>query len=1105
VRFFPGQVFIMVLVFVLAILNFARENSICFEHISSEQGLSQDVVSCILQDSRGFMWFGTQDGLNRFDGYGFKKYKYNPKESASIPANKILLIYEDRRQNLWIGTEGGGLSCFNWEKENFIRYRYQSESDLNPGYDIDIVVALHEDRDGIFWVGTWGGLLRFDPVKRSWSRFVHKTGVPGTLSDNKIRTLCQAKDGTIWIGTEEEGLNAFDPNTGIFTHYRHDPKVAGSLSSNSVYALLEDSKRNLWIGTTGGLDRWEPGSKTFSHYRHYNNNPYSLSNDGVRAIFEDSKEVLWIGTYGGGLNRLKNFSKKIFIHYHHQPSNPTSLSHDKINFIREDRTGSLWIGTDGGGINRIDSQKQQFSHFYSNPNKPNSLSSNDISCFLEDSEGILWIGTYDRGLNRYNPAEETFRFYQYNRANPRSLSSNSVKAIYQDRHGALWIGTWGGGMNRFDRDSETFTRYRHQEGTTKGLGSNDIFCIYGDRADNLWIGTWKGGLNLFQQKTGEFHYYKNDPENPQSISSNGVTVIFPDMKAEEESLWIGTHASGLEYFNRLTGHFKHYSHDPANPHSISNNSVTSIYISPNQPGILWVGTVGGGLNRFDRYKNEWQFYTEEDGLSNNTILGILEDKNKNLWLSTIRGLSRFNPQNGKFTNYFTEDGLQSNEFSQGAYFKGRDGRLYFGGVNGFNVFYPDHIEKNSNPPPIVITAFNVPSREGFQLKKSILETDKITLSYKDTLSFEFAALNYIAPAKNSYKYKLEGSTLEDWVLLGHKREITFPALPHGEYVFRVKGSNNDGVWSLQEASIKLIITPPFYKKLWFTSLLVALLAGALLLMYKLRIRRYKVQRNQLEIEVAKRTTQLENSNRDLKKSEMELRELNATKDKFFSIISHDLRNHLTSLLGYSDMLYKSFAYLDEEKKQKYSRSIDKSARDLYELLENLLHWARNQTGALLCRPKAIDLGHLIPETVSAYTINAKKKNIDISCHIEKETVAYADHNMVRTVLRNLVSNAIKFTDKGGDIQVKANGKNGFIEIAVFDSGVGIQRERKDSLFKIGKNWSTKGTGKEHGTGLGLILCKEFVEKNNGTIWVESPPQGGNGKGSVFRFTLPTVP
>jgi ligand-binding sensor domain-containing protein/signal transduction histidine kinase len=1100
----------------LAVFIFAHENYIRFEHISSEQGLSQNVVTCILQDKRGFMWFGTEYGLNRFDGYTFKKYKNNPKDPSTLPANTVTLIYEDNSGYFWIGTVGGGLSLFDHEKETFIRFPYKNDLDPNPDPDIDIIKTFHQDRSGVFWVGTWGGLLRFDPKKQIWTRFFYKPGIPGTLSDSRIWSFCQDQRGIIWIGTDKGGLNVFNPKTGEFSHFLHKLDEPHSLSNNSVYAIFEDSKMNLWVGTQGGLDRFDRDTRTFIHYRHHPKKKDSLSNNRIRTIFEDRKGRLWIGTEWGGLNQLKSVSEGTFISYRHQPNNPHSLCHNTVRSIMEDRNGCIWIGTYGRGINRIDPQIQQFVHIIGDAGNPNCLNSNYVSCLFEDEDGILWIGTYDKGLNWYNPGTEKFGFYKYSSVDPGSLSSNEVMAIHEDKDGELWIGTWEGGINRFNRKTGKFTRYKYIESTKRGPGSNDIFCFCEDQEHNLWIGTWKGGLNMFLSEKNKFVYYKKNPDDPKSISNNGVNFIYPD-RENEKILWVGTYSGGLERFNRHTGNFEHYPHYPGNPNSLSHNSVLSLYISPHSPHIVWVGTNGGGLNKFNKKTNQWKFYIEDDGLSNNTILGILEDKNRNLWLSTHRGLSRFNPETEKFTNYYAEDGLQHNEFNQGAFCKGRDGRLYFGGINGFNTFFPENISGNTHIPPVVITNFILLSNWDFKPEKSILVTKELRLSYKDTFSFEFAALNYTASTKNRYAYKLEKEGAnDDWIQLNYKREITFSAQPPGEYVFRVKGSNNDDVWNKEGVSLKIIITPPFWRTWWFRIFLGLGAIGMLLVMYKLRVRRYKIQRKILETEVVKRTgeirqqkeiieeknTQLEVSYRELKNSERELRELNATKDKFFSLISHDLRNHLTALLGFSDMLYRSFQRIDDEKKHKYSRSIDRAAKDLYDLLENLLQWARSQTGVLQCKPKSFDLGELIPEIISTYGINAKKKNINLSWKIHKFTYAYADKNMVRTVMRNLISNAIKFTDKDGDIRVTANGKDGFVEVSVLDTGTGISNESKNTLFKIGKARSTSGTAKEKGTGLGLIICKEFVEKNNGRIWFESPIPDGSERGSVFHFTLP---
>ncbi len=564
------------------------------------------------------------------------------------------------------------MSLFNSEKESFIRYRYMNDGDPKPGHDIKIITSIHEDRSGgIFWVGTWGGLLHFDPKKQEWSRFFYQPGIPGTLSSNRIRTICQDQTGLMWIGTEGGGLNSFDPKTGKFSRFLHQPDDADSISDNTVRAVFEDNSGNLWVGTWEGLDRLDRKTNTFIHYRHSPEKPRSLSDNRIRSIFKDSKGRLWIGTNGGGLNQLKSVSKRTFDHYFHHPNNPLSLSHNTVISIMEDRTGCIWIGTWGGGINRIDPQMQQFAYYISDPSQPNSLSSNDVS------------------------------------------------------------------------------------------------CLYQDRERNLWIGTWKGGLNLFLPEKNEFVYYINEPQNPKSISDNGVTFIHPDREYEE---------------------------------------------------FLWVGTYN----------------------SNNTILGILEDKNRNLWLSTFKGLSRFNPARGEFKNYFAEDGLQHNEFNQGAFYKGRDGRFYFGGINGFNVFVPEKIKKNDFIPPVVITDFNVLNREDFQLEKSILETEEITLLWKDVFSFEFAALNYTSPGKNRYAYQLVGF-IDEWIQLDHGRKIVFSTLPPGEYVLRVKGCNNDGIWNEEGNSIKIIITPPFYSTWWFRGLVLLFLVVMVYLWHQSRMKRLTLQ------------------------------------------------------------------------------------------------------------------------------------------------------------------------------------------------------------------------------------------------------------------------
>ncbi len=1094
----------------------AQENYTRFERIYSKEGFTQGVVTSIWQDSRGFMWFGTQGGLFRYNGYEFTEFSYNPKDTSSLSVNRVLVIYENRQDELWIGTDGGGLNRFNRKTENFTRYVYQNDLDPNPDPGVSSVKAILEDAHGILWVGTYGGLLRYEREKNKWHRFSHRVDDPLSLSNNQVSTLCEDKQGQLWIGTRGGGVNVMEPGQETFLRYSSLPDSRGGLSNDNVNKIVADDAGQLWIGTESGLDRFDCVHRKFFNYQNQPAVLDSLSDNWVRTLYIDKEKVLWVATRNG-LNRLKSLPQGTFIHYRNQFDKPTSLSQNDVFAIFEGNEGSIWIGTNGGGINRLDRQKQQSGHYLGNPNDGNSLSSNDISSFLQDWNGVLWVGTNDRGLHRYDARAGKFIHYNWRKTDPTSLSSDEVVAIHQDKQGDMWVGTWGGGVNRLKQGSTKFERFIHKKNNSEkdasGPGSNEIFCFAEDWDGNLWIGTWGGGLNRLDRVKKVFVTYKNNPTMPGSISSNSVTVICPDVK-QKAVLWVGTYYTGLDRFERDTGIFEHYTHIADNTACLSHNSVRAIYSSPGQPEVLWIGTAGGGLNRFDHSMNNWRVYTKADGLSDNTILGILEDGKGWLWMSTNKGLTRFNPKNGQSILYDVNTGLQGNEFNQGAFYKGRDGRFYFGGLNGYNAFFPEKISRNPFLPPVVITSFKI-FNSAAPLSQSIVETKEIHLSYRDSVfSFEFAALNYIGTEKNKYAYKIKDGE-DQWIQLNNKREITFSSLSPGTYNFQVKGSNNDGVWNDTGASIKLFIHPPFWQTWWFRfAVILGILAGIFVL-YSWRVRKYKRLQNKLEMEVTRRTCQiveqskiiedkhkqLELAHQELKKSEENLLELNATKDKFFSIISHDLRNHMTAIIGPTSLLANSYEKLPETVKTKYTKMMEKSVNQLYELLENLLQWARSQTGGLNCKPREIYVDDIIYKTVAIHNLNAKKKSIQVLADLPDNVTAYADRDMVTFIFRNLVSNAVKFTEPGGVVRLTAVVNGDSIEASVIDNGVGVSEKNAKVLFKVGMIRSTPGTSHEKGNGLGLILCKEFVEKNGGRIWYEKP-HGGDGKGSIFRFTLP---
>jgi ligand-binding sensor domain-containing protein/two-component sensor histidine kinase len=873
----PKSFWVKIIALSLLILMFlaphvyAQKHRIKFKHITIEQGLSHNNVYAILQDSKGIMWFGTYVGLGKYDGYKFTVYKHDPDDPTSLSHNAIVSLYEDRKGVLWIGTAGGGLNRFDRETGQFIRY--QHDPDDPQSLSNNRIFAICEDHAGELWIGTdVNGLNRFD---RETGQFVHYQNDPDdpqSLSHNLVYAICEGRAGELWIGTYGGGLNRFDRETGQFLRYQHDPDDPQSLSHNNIRRIFEDRTGELWIGTHGGgLNRLDRETGQFLRYQHDPDDPQSLSHNQIEAMYEDHSGKLWIGTAGGGLNRFDRNTKQ-FVRYQHDPADRHSLNDNRIRSMYRDRSGVLWIGTKTGGLNTFDRIAEQFLHYQRDPIDLQSLSHDVVYALHEDQTGALWIGTRGGGLNRFDRETKQFIHDYHNPADPSSLSHDDIRSIYEDRRGELWIGTADGGLNRFDRETGQFLHYQHDPDDPQSLSHNRVDAICEDRAGELWIGTY-GGLNHFDRDTEQFIRYQHDPNDPQSLSHDNVTTIYKDQAG---GLWIGTRGGGLNHFDRETEQFHYYQNDPDDSQSLSNNNILSIY--EDQSGVLWIGTRGGGLNKFDRTNETFTHYREKEGLPNDVVYGILEDKQGNLWLSTNVGLSKFNPRTETFKNYDVSDGLQGNEFNTGAYCKGRDGMMFFGGFNGFNAFYPENITDNPYIPPVVITDFQlfnkpVSTGEDSPLQKSISETEALTLSYEDFIfSFEFAALSYIAPEKNRYAYMMEGFE-EDWNYVDSRRRfVTYTNLEPGRYVFRVKASNNDGVWNDTGTSIAIFITPPFWKTWWFRILAVLCLVGAAFVMHKMRMKYIESQKKRLEIQVAERTQELQQEITEREQAEEALRQ-----------------------------------------------------------------------------------------------------------------------------------------------------------------------------------------------------------------------------------------
>jgi ligand-binding sensor domain-containing protein/signal transduction histidine kinase len=827
----------------------SRALSARFERITVEDGLSQNAVLTILQDRRGFIWLGTEDGLNKYDGYEFEIFKHDAEEPTSISDSLISKLYEDQFGVLWIGTRSG-LDRYEPDTRSFSHFQ-NDPADPNS-LSGTWVVSIIEDHEGTLWIGTDdGGLSQFDRETNTFIRFTHNPFDPMSLSDDSVRVIYEDNNNHLWVGTRN-GLNRYNPSEKTFSHFGNDPSDLFNLSENNISCILEDMGGILWVATEGsGLYYKRPSADRFSQLRNNPQDPESLSHNRVRSLFEDKDGQLWVGTQNG--LDLLNPTGMDFIHFRSEPGNPQSLSSNSIWSIYQDRSGVLWFGTYGGGVSKYSQYGNQFAHYQHKSDNPNSLSDNMVWAIAEDQYGALWIGTFNGGLNRLDPARNVFTLFEHDPEDPSSLSSNDVRSIFEDSSGNLWVGT-SGGLDRFDPESGDFIHYRNDPESENSLSENRVLTILEDRMGYLWIGTRTGGLNRLDPTTGDWTRFLHEPEDDGSLSDNRVWSLYQDHIG---AIWVGT-LGGLNMWDENDQRFIRYNNDPDDPLTLSNDSIFSIYEDP--VGVLWIGTWGSGLDRLDRETQQFTHYTEKDGLPNNVIYGIETDKDGNLWLSTNLGLSKFNPRSETFKNYDVRDGLQNNEFNVGAHAAGQNGKLYFGGVQGFNEFFPDQVQDNPTIPPVVITSF---AKFNQTVKKDLTDGEEILLSYRDNyISFEFAALDYNAPDKNLYTYMLEGFD-QDWIQAGTRRYTSYTNLQGGDYVFRVKGSNNDSIWNEQGVSVRIKITPPLWKTGWFIGLVIIVAFATLIAGYRIRVRGIEARSAELENLVDERTREIEQRTHEL--------------------------------------------------------------------------------------------------------------------------------------------------------------------------------------------------------------------------------------------------
>jgi len=858
-KLFKIYVLSLLIIFCLQLNLYSQVESLKFDRYMLADGLSQGTIYDIIQDEKGFLCFATQHGLNKFDGYKFLTYYHNPNDSNSISHNWIYCTYDDGSGNLWLGTYGGGLDKYDYKNKKFYHFKYNTNDTTTISNNF--INTFYVDKDNILWIGTdGGGLNKFNLKTEKFIRYKHNENINFSISSNNVTSIIKDKNDKLWIGTTDKGIDIFDPNINKFRNLTIKLRDFGELLYLRINYISEDSHGNIWIGTyNNGLIKFDTDKKKFSRYVHNPNDRYSLSGNRVTVIFEDSHKQFYIGT-NSGLNILDRNNEK-FTRYRNFSYKPHSISNDIITTIFEDRNGNIWIGT-SNGINKFSKYKNKFKHFTHDILDKNSLSNNYVWSIFKDSNKILWVGT-NNGLNRYDKDNNRFIKYYHDVNNPNSLSNNRVFAIHKDESGLLWIGTENG-LNTFDKDKEKFYHYKTSPNNPNSISSNRIRTIFDDDV-YTWIGTFGGGLNRYDKSSGKFKSYTHNPEGEQSISNNYIYSFYKDT---EGIIWLGT-VNGLNRFDSEKETFQNYFNDPDNKNSISYNMVNGI--CEDDRGNLWICT-GRGLNKFDKKEQKFTRFTKEDGLPSNMLYSILKDKNGFLWISSNRGLTKLNPKTGEVTNFDTRDGLQSNEFNGRACFIAEDGEMFFGGINGFNRFYPDKIKNNPNLPNVVLTGFRI-FNKNIELKENISYIDNIIMSYKDNFfTFEFSALEYTDPLQNMYSYKLEGFD-KNWIEIGNKNTASYTNLDPGNYTFMIKAANNDGIWNNKSLKLNIIITPPFWKTTWFKILAIFLIVASLHATYKIRVKSIQSRKRELEILVKKRTKELFRKTKALEKSHHRVKSL----------------------------------------------------------------------------------------------------------------------------------------------------------------------------------------------------------------------------------------
>lgn len=1043
-----------------------------FRHLTIDDGLSQNAVLSIIQDSHGYMWFGTKDGLNRYDGYNFKIFQNDPRDSSTISSNYVTAAFEDKKGVIWVGTLNGELNIYNEVSGSF---------NLIPGFDNrSQITTITGDSSGYIWVGTGqNGVYKIKPdVDYKNCSFTHFTSQnqPGSLSSNQISSVFTDNNGVVWIGNST-GLNKYHKKNSSFTFYKittKNPAAPSFPADNAVTSIAQIKDDQIVLGTPSGIAMFSITSGEFNFYPHHFD-IYRFGWGRITDIAQDHSGILWLATSGELM--LFDPKTKKYTYITNDPLDPGSISYNSVSSIRCDRSGILWIGTPGAGINIYDPKSNRFALLQRKSYIPSRVTGFSISSICEDDNGDLWIGSDVQ----YKWERKTGKFSSFETSSnqPDDFGNTRSWAIIKDKKGILWFASTQG-LFSYDVKLNRSRQYSYNPQRADGLPQKDVYGLYMDHSGSLWTVTENYFSRLVDPAKGVFENYRYN-----MMASNNA-VIRPAVYQDEEGIfWIGSDL-GLISFDLRTGKFNQYVNDPSDPSSLNNNYIKSICPDPENPEkYIWIGTSGGGLSRFNKTSGKFSFYTKRDGLPNNVIYGILSDSKGQLWMSTNHGLSVFNPASKKFRNFDVLDGLQSNEFNTGAYYKSSTGEMYFGGINGLNYFYLRDIKDNGFVPGIVITSCEILTESGNEGDRSnIIDSPgthgTISIPFNaNNIRIEFAALDYSAPQKNRYMYKLENFN-ESWIIAGTKNNASFTNLPPGQYVFRVKGSNNDGLWNEQGASVKLIILPPWWRTGWAYAVYLLLFFSGLYFLRRYELNRIKLK-NQLRME---------------KIHSDSLRHLDQLKTRFFANISHEFRTPLTLILGQVESVLSSDIGMKSKSKLHIA---NRNARRLLTLINQLLDISKIEAGSMQLKAEQHNIVSFLKSLFYSFESLADTKQITLKFDSDLVNIPVVfEPDKMEKVFYNLFSNAFKFTPPAGTITVKAHIAGSNSVISIKDTGSGIPSNMMNKIFDRFYQLDNSITREHEGTGIGLALTKELIELHKGKIEVKS----SSGEGAEFIVTLP---